>query len=87
MIITINQNTKTEDLDKLINKLETADLLVRRQSHPDKILSSLCRSFINRNLLKVKYSSTPIPDELILEKQQIVANYLSITREQTRYFV
>lgn len=55
--------------------------------HPDKILSSLCRSFINRNLLKVNISTNPIPTELILEKQKVVANYLSITPEETRYFV
>ena len=55
--------------------------------HPDKILSSLCRSFINRNLLKVKYSGTPIPDELIKEKQEVVSNYLSISKEQSKYFV
>ena len=71
---------KMDDYDVLFTIKEWMD-------HPDKILSSLCKSFINRKLLKVKYFSTPIPEELILEKKQVVANYLSITKEQTRYFV
>lgn len=71
-------------------KLDDYDVLFsikKWMDHPDKILSSLCRSFINRNLLKVKYSGSPIPEKLLAEKQEVVSNYLSITKEQTKYFV
>jgi len=33
-------------------------------SHPDKILSFLCRGIIDRQLLKVKYSSSPADENI-----------------------
>lgn len=38
MIITINQNTKDQDINKLISKLEKVNFKVSRQVHSDKIL-------------------------------------------------
>jgi len=56
-------------------------------NHADKILSILCRDFINRNLLKVKYSGNPIPEKLIQEKKQLVIRYLDINEEDAGYLV
>ncbi|MEO9021668.1 MAG: HD domain-containing protein [Ginsengibacter sp.] len=55
--------------------------------HPDKILSVLCRSLINRHLLKVKYSADKIPDELVKEKREIAREYFRITNEEAGYLV
>jgi uncharacterized protein len=55
--------------------------------HPDKILSTLCKSLINRNLLKVKYSGVEIPEEFIREKKSLAMQYLDITEEEAGYLV
>ena len=56
-------------------------------NHPDKILSFLCKSIINRKLLKVKYSGKPIPEELVKEKTALVKKYLHINEEEATYLV
>ena len=55
--------------------------------HPDKILSVLCRDLINRNLLKVKYSGSEIPQKLINEKKELAMKYLNINEEEAGYLV
>ncbi|MEO5649720.1 MAG: HD domain-containing protein [Ginsengibacter sp.] len=56
-------------------------------SHPDKILSTLCKNLINRNLFKVKYSGTKISEEFINEKKSLAMNYLGINEEEAGYLV
>jgi HD superfamily phosphohydrolase len=56
-------------------------------NHPDKILSILCRSIINRRLLKVKYSGKAIPHELVKEKTILAKKYLGINDEEAGYLV
>jgi uncharacterized protein len=56
-------------------------------NHPDKILSILCRDLINRNLLKIKYSGSKIPPELINEKRELAMKYLNINKEDAGYLV
>ena len=56
-------------------------------NHPDKILSILCKSIINRRLLKVKYSGKVIPHELVKEKTALVKKYLDINDEEAGYLV
>jgi HD superfamily phosphohydrolase len=56
-------------------------------NHPDKILSILCKSIINRRLLKVKYSGKVIPRELVKEKTRLVKKYLDINDEEAGYLV
>jgi hypothetical protein len=55
--------------------------------HPDKILSTLCKSLIYRNLLKVKYSGVEIPEEFIKEKRALAMKYLNINEEEAGYLV
>jgi HD superfamily phosphohydrolase len=55
--------------------------------HPDKVLSVLCKSLINRHLLKVKYSANEIPKELLAEKTSLAINYLGINKEEAGYLV
>ncbi|MEO6812473.1 MAG: HD domain-containing protein [Ginsengibacter sp.] len=56
-------------------------------NHSDKILSILCKNLINRNLLKVKYSGTEIPEKLLNEKKSIAMKYLDINVEEAGYLV
>lgn len=57
------------------------------QMHDDKILSTLCRSLVERNLLKVKLQSTPFDERLITEKRKEAAATLAISEEAASYFV
>lgn len=55
--------------------------------HPDKILSFLCNGIINRELLKVKYFSRPVPPELLRKKKAEVVQKLNISEEEASYLV
>ncbi len=56
-------------------------------NHTDKILSLLCKSIINRRLLKVMYSAIEISRDLVNEKTELVKNYLNINDEEASYLV
>ena len=40
--------------------------------HPDKILSTLCRSLVNRELFKVILQAAPFDEAFVKEKQKKV---------------
>lgn len=54
--------------------------------HPDKILSVLCRSLVDRRLLKVKYEAHPYDENLIDEKKMEISEKLGISKEEASYF-
>lgn len=56
-------------------------------SHPDKILSLLCRSLTERRLYKVKLQSQPVDEAIVKEKKKEVMTALNLTEEQASYFV
>lgn len=56
-------------------------------THPDKILSILCKGIIMRRLLKVRYLSNEPGKKEIEEKKRLVMNYLKISEEEAGYFV
>lgn len=56
-------------------------------SHPDKILSLLCRSLMERKLYRVKLQAQPIDEDLVKEKTKEVMKKLGITEEEAQYFV
>ncbi len=85
----INEPMDNITLDQFCS-LDDADVLMAIKSwcsHSDKILSLLCRGVINRELLKVKYSSAPVDVEIVQRKKEITANYLGLTVEETEWFV
>jgi len=53
--------------------------------HPDTVLSFLCKGLINRELLKVKYFSRPVPDELLNRKKNEVCKKLNLSTEEASY--
>lgn len=55
--------------------------------HPDKILSTLSRSLVERILLKVKLQAEPFDKEFIKEKTREACEKLGISLEEARYFV
>jgi HD superfamily phosphohydrolase len=71
-------------------ELDDHDVMVtiKNWSHQsDKILSTLCRSLVERNLYKVKLQAEPFDKELIDQKKKEVMERLAITEKETDYFV
>lgn len=57
------------------------------QMHEDKILSLLCRSLVERNLLKVKLQAEPFDDTFVKEKIKEASEKLGISEKEAGYFV
>ncbi len=55
--------------------------------HPDKILSLLCRSLVERNLLKVKFQALPFDQDLVEAKRKAAVAALGIAENEAAYFV
>jgi hypothetical protein len=55
--------------------------------HPDKIVSILCRSLVERKLLKVKLQAEPFDESMVLEKIKRAATALDISEKEAGYFV
>ena len=55
--------------------------------HEDKILSFLCKGIIDRQLLKVKYVSEQVDENIISEKINQTASALSISTEDASWLV
>jgi HD superfamily phosphohydrolase len=78
-----------QHLDKFC-RLDDIDVMATIKNwckHPDKILSTLCRFIVERNLLKVKLQSEPIDEEFFEEKRKEAVTKLGLTNEETSYFV
>lgn len=56
------------------------------QMHEDKILSTLCRSLVERNLLKVKLQAEPFDPSVVKEKRKEASTKLGISEEEAAYF-
>jgi len=89
--IFLNDDYKHHGIEKFLTEfcdLDDYDLLNAIKywiNSPDRILSFLCRGIINRDLLKVKYFSRPIPGELLNRKKEEVCKKLNITQEEASY--
>ena len=55
--------------------------------HPDKILSTLCRFLVDRNLFKIRLQAEPFDPETVNSKKREATRQLNITEEETSYFV
>ncbi len=89
----LNGNYKSDNINKYIKDfclLDDYDVLSAVKhwaAHPDKILSYLSSSLINRNLFKIKYYERTIPQELIEKRIIDACNTLYISREEADYIV
>lgn len=57
------------------------------QNHPDVVLSTLSRNFLNRKLFKIEISEQETPASRVQEDLQRIALQLNISTEDARYFV
>ncbi|MGB8194721.1 MAG: HD domain-containing protein [Chitinophagaceae bacterium] len=78
-----------EHLDKFC-RLDDYDILSTIKcwmSHPDKVLSQLCRMLVERKLLKVNFAAEPFDDGQLEKLKQEASAQLGITEEEAGYFV
>ena len=56
-------------------------------NYPDKVLSHLCRSLIDRTLLKVKLQAVPFEEETVSKLRKKAAEQLGISQKEAAYLV
>ncbi|HMI59940.1 MAG TPA: HD domain-containing protein [Puia sp.] len=78
-----------EHLDKfcLLDDFDVMGTIKNWMFHSDKVLSLLCRSLIDRRLLKARLQATPFDEKSVQELKASVARKLSISPEEAGYFV
>ena len=70
--------------------IDDADVMMAIKSwcsHPDKILSYLCCGIIDRKLLKVKYSSLPVAEDIFLKKRAEIAGLFGVSEADAEWLV
>ena len=85
----INEPLQNITLDQFCS-IDDADVLMAIKiwcTHPDKILSFLCRGIIDRQLLKVKYSSSPADENMALNKKAEAMARLNISADDAEWLV
>ena len=55
--------------------------------HPDRVLSTLARGMVNRQLFKVEVSAEPFPDERLEQLRDAIARGLGIAPADAAYFL
>jgi hypothetical protein len=83
------QNGLVNNLD-IFCELDDADVLFSIKnwaSHPDKILSFLCTSLIDRKLFKVTYLSSEVGEKILETEKASLAKELNITKEEAGLLV
>lgn len=89
----LHNEYESEKIENYLNNfcaLDDYDILFSIKiwvNHSDKILSILCKSLVNRHLLKVKYFSQPVPKEMLNQKLRMVKEYLHINSKEASYLV
>jgi uncharacterized protein len=71
-------------------KLDDHDVMATIKNwcdHPDKILTMLCRSLVDRRLFKVKLQAEPFPKTLVEEKKKELCSRFGISNDEAAYFV
>ena len=81
---------KTEEHLDTFCRLDDFDVMATVKNwmdHPDKILSTLCRGLVDRNLYKVKLQTDEFDVSLVNEKKKEVMKRFDISNEEVNYFV
>ncbi len=85
----INKPMENVTLDQFCC-LDDADVMMAIKtwcSHSDKILSMLCKGVLDRKLLKVKYVSAAVDENLLNQKRAEAAQKLGISNEEASWLV
>ncbi len=85
----ITQPLKNITLEQFCS-IDDADVLMAIKSwcsHPDFVLSTLCRHIINRKLFKINYVSTPVATDVLQQKTEAVSRHFNISLEEAGWLV
>jgi HD superfamily phosphohydrolase len=85
-----DSNTFIEEHLDTFCRLDDHDVMATIKNwchHPDKILSILCRSLVERKLLKIKLQAEPFDPSLLKEKRREACEKLDIKEKEVDYFV
>ena len=76
-------------LDKfcMLDDFDVLSTIKNWMTHPDKILSLLCRMLVNRRLLKVKLQAEPINERDIETMRDKICSLLNVTQQESSYFI
>ncbi len=89
-------NIKSSDFQRNSNVLATFsdlddhDIMASIKTwctHSDKILSTLCKNLLKRNLFKTIITDDPIEEDRVMQLKRQVAHLYNITEEETNYLV
>lgn len=86
----LNDFTKNIELLEVFSNLDDHDIyscIKDWQYHSDIILSSLCKSILNRKPLKIKIQNTIFSDKIVEKIKQETKNKLNINEEEVQYMV
>jgi uncharacterized protein len=85
-----NKNIPIENHLDIFCRLDDHDIMATIKNwchHTDKILSLLCRSLVERKLLKIKLQAEPFDEVLVEEKRKEIIHKLNIDKKVVDYFV
>lgn len=86
----ISREEFSDEVLEVFSQLDDSDILSAMKSwssHPDFVLSSLCKMLLNRKLLKIKVRTNAFGEEEILRLRQRVQKEISLSEEEASYFV
>lgn len=71
----------------LLDDFDVLTTIKNWMTHPDKILSTLCRLLVERRLLKVKLQAEPINKALLQSLRDKICLHLDVTEQESDYFI
>jgi len=83
-------NHKTQEHLDTFCRLDDFDVMSTVKNwmdHPDKILSTLCKGLVDRQLYKVKLQADSFDNSLVNEKKKELVQRFGISNEEADYFV
>ncbi len=81
------QNPETLDTFALLDDFDVMASVKVWQNHPDKILSTLCKNMVNRNLYKIQIQKNPFDTQHLQSLIETYTEQYSITSDESAYFV
>jgi hypothetical protein len=75
------------DLFCALDDTDVIHAVKRWRRSPDKTLALLCAAVLDRRLFKLEMRAQPIPQELVRERRQALAEQLGISEEDAAFLV
>ncbi len=81
------ENPETLESFALLDDFDIFTSIKEWTRSPDKILSTLCNSLVNRHLFRTEIMNQPIPAEAVENVKKAIANTMDISMDEAGYFV